>query len=311
MSESSSVLMDMITAACDPMLPEPNLSLNLEICDFINHKQRGTPREAAFVINRYINGRHPSSSLHALTLLDYCVKNCGYPFHLAISSKEYLNNLVRKFPEHPIAITPVQNKILDLIQQWNAALCTTESRFREDFRHINDMYRLLSYKGYRFPTLNATATAILANKSELKTEEQLEREDQIAHGAKLQELLRIGTPAALDQANHLMKIMAGYDMKQRPDYAKQVEDELARVHHRVMSLNDMIHAKRPEQRHDRDSLLHDAIAAVKSSQTSVQKMIGEVGSQDGSDNGERMSRLLELNDQMNAVIDKVSAWKAG
>ena len=34
-------------------------------------------------------------------LLDNCVKNCGYPFHLQIATKEFLNELVRKFPERP------------------------------------------------------------------------------------------------------------------------------------------------------------------------------------------------------------------
>lgn len=36
-----------------------------------------------------------------LQLLDNCVKNCGYPFHLQIATKEFLNELVRKFPERP------------------------------------------------------------------------------------------------------------------------------------------------------------------------------------------------------------------
>ena len=59
----------------------------------------------------------------------------------------------------------------------------------------------------------------------LKTEEELEAEDRAAQEAvmivseetriltwfqKLQELLRRGTPAALEEANELMKILAGY-----------------------------------------------------------------------------------------------------
>lgn len=34
-------------------------------------------------------------------LLDTLVKNCGYPFQLQIATKEFLNELVRKFPERP------------------------------------------------------------------------------------------------------------------------------------------------------------------------------------------------------------------
>ena len=37
-----------------------------------------------------------------IQLLDYCVKNCGYPFQLIISTKDFLNELVKKFPETPI-----------------------------------------------------------------------------------------------------------------------------------------------------------------------------------------------------------------
>jgi ADP-ribosylation factor-binding protein GGA len=38
-------------------------------------------------------------------LLDIMVKNCGYPMHLIISSKEFLNELVRKFPERPTLVS--------------------------------------------------------------------------------------------------------------------------------------------------------------------------------------------------------------
>ena len=44
----------------------------------------------------------------------------------------------------------------------------------------------------------------------MKTAEELEKEDMSAYGVKLEELLRIGTPMALAQANDLMKVMAGY-----------------------------------------------------------------------------------------------------
>ena len=52
---------------------------------------------------------------------------------------------------------PIQQRILELLQQWNSTLCVT-SRYKEDFKHINDMYRLLSFKGYNFPTLSVDPT---------------------------------------------------------------------------------------------------------------------------------------------------------
>ncbi|KAJ3043112.1 hypothetical protein HDV00_005726 [Rhizophlyctis rosea] len=242
--------------------------------------------------------------MHALTLLDYCVKNCGYPFHLIISTKEFLNELVRSFPERPMNTSMVQHRILELVQQWNATLCVS-SRYKNDFKHINDMYRLLSYKGYRFPPLSKEAASVLTEPEALKTEEELEEEDKIAQGAKLQELLRLGTPAALEQANDLMKIMSGYDTERRPDYKKEVESEIDRIEQRVILLNDMLNQKKPEDRWQRDSTVEELYGSAKTAQPRIQKLIGD------GDDDERIARLLELNDLINLVINKYEEFKSG
>jgi hypothetical protein len=80
---------------------------------------------------------------------------------LQIATKEFLNALVRKFPERPLTVpTPVQTRILEMIQEWYTTLCKT-SRYKEDLIHIRDMHRLLAFKGYRFPPAKKTATAVL------------------------------------------------------------------------------------------------------------------------------------------------------
>lgn len=80
-------------------------------------------------------------------LLDHLVKNCGYPFHLQVATKEFLNELVKRFPERPpVFPSPIQTKILELIQEWKATICVT-SKHKEDLVHIRDMHRLLGYKG--------------------------------------------------------------------------------------------------------------------------------------------------------------------
>jgi ADP-ribosylation factor-binding protein GGA len=150
-----------IQQACSPENFEPNLSLNLEIADLINLKKGGAPREAAVAIVTYVNHRNPNVALLALNLLDICVKNCGYPFHLQISTKEFLNELVRRFPERPpIRPTRVQQKILEAIEEWRGTICQT-SRYKEDLGFIRDMHRLLSYKGYVFPEVRREDAAVL------------------------------------------------------------------------------------------------------------------------------------------------------
>jgi ADP-ribosylation factor-binding protein GGA len=97
------------------------------------------------------------------------------------SSKEFLNELVRRFPESPRQISSTQRKILELIAEWNFTYAT-KSRYKDDFKHINDMYRLLEFKGYRFPQIKDGEIASFEPEMNLKTEEQLEKEDQINNG---------------------------------------------------------------------------------------------------------------------------------
>jgi len=57
---------------------------------------------------------------------------------------------------------------------------------------------------------------------------------------KLDELLRRGTPADLEAANDLMKIMAGYDREAIPDYKKQVTDDLQKIEEKALELNNRL-----------------------------------------------------------------------
>jgi ADP-ribosylation factor-binding protein GGA len=157
-----STLQRFILNACDPISNyEPNLALNLEVVDLINSKKGNAPREAASTLVQLINHRNPNVSLLALGLLDICVKNCGYPFHLQISTKEFLNELVRRFPERPpIRPSRVQSKILEAIEEWRGTICQT-SRYKEDLGFIRDMHRLLLYKGYMFPEVRREDAAVL------------------------------------------------------------------------------------------------------------------------------------------------------
>lgn len=141
--------------------------------------------------------------------MDHLVKNVGYPFHLQIATKEFLNELVKRFPERPPMFpSQAQTKILSLIHEWKNTICT-DSKRKEDLVHIRDMHRLLTYKGYRFPALDSRAKGVLNPENNLQSPEELEEEDRAAQAAKLQELIRRGTPRDLEQAQELMKIMSG------------------------------------------------------------------------------------------------------
>ncbi|KAI0674356.1 hypothetical protein C8Q78DRAFT_1014369 [Trametes maxima] len=297
----------LITRACNPGLGEPNYALHLEVADHINQKKANTAREAAMYIARLVNHRNPHVAMLALALLETLVQSCGYAFQLQIATKEFLNELVRRFPERPPPFPgPVMQKILDLVHGWKEGICV-ESRFKDDFGNIRDMHRLLTFKGYRFrdlPRQPAVATA-----SNLKSAEELEAEDREAQEAKLQELIRRGTPRDLAAAQELMKTLAGANPDAKPDYRTQALNELNKLESKVILLNeilDNVDTTRGEKFAQGD--VYDQVASIlKDARPKIQKWISNAE----EDDPESLNLFLQINDQINTVLNRYEAYKKG
>ncbi|KAH0356342.1 VHS-domain-containing protein, partial [Aureobasidium melanogenum] len=292
--------------ACDPQNFEPNLALNLEIADLINAKKGNAPREAAVAIVQYVNHRNPNVSMLALTLLDICVKNCGYAFHLQISTKDFLNELVRRFPERPpMRVSRVQNRILELIEEWRSTICVT-SKYREDLGFIRDMHRLLSYKGYTFPEVKREDAAVLNPTNDLRSAEEMEEEERAAQSAKLQELIRRGTPHDLQEANKLMKIMAGFDTRRKTDYRAKAAEEVAKVQQKARLLEEMLQGYKPGDEIKEGDVFEELANALASAHPKIQKMCEEE-----SEDHEAVAKLFEINDSIHRTSERYKLIKKG
>ncbi|CAG9941377.1 unnamed protein product [Clonostachys rosea f. rosea IK726] len=302
----ASQLLRFIQAACSPENYEPNLALSLEIADLINNKKGTAPREAATAIVSYINHRNPNVALLALNLLDICVKNCGYPFHLQISTKEFLNELVRRFPERPpIRPTRVQAKILEEIEEWRLTICDT-SRYKEDLGFIRDMHRLLSYKGYSFPEVRREDAAVLNPSDNLKSAEEMEEEEKEAQSAKLQELIRRGTPQDLQEANRLMKVMAGYDQRSKTDYRAKAAEEISKIQAKARLLEERLEAFNPGDTMKDGDVFEELASSLQSAQPKIQRMCEEE-----SDDHEAVAKLFEINDSIHRTVERYKLMKKG
>ncbi|KAI5961194.1 GGA2 [Candida pseudojiufengensis] len=302
-------LLRRIYRACRPTNDEPNLALNLEICDYVNAKKGSAPRDAAIAVVKLISQKDPQTSELALALLDNLVKNCGYPFHLQISRKEFLNELVKRFPERPtLRYSRVQRLILAQIEEWYQTICRT-SKYKEDFGYIKDMHRLLSNKGYIFPEVKVEDIAVLNPGDNLKSLDDLQQEEATVHSAKLQELIRRGRPQDLQEANKLMKIMAGFKDDNLKENKKQLKDDIVRLTRKVEILSEMltsIESTGSKIDDNSDEALVELYSSIKSSQPIINKIIEQ-----GDDGEDDIHGLLSLNDDVNNVINKFQLLKGG
>lgn len=68
----------------------------------------------------------------------------------------------------------------------------------------------------------------------------MEEEERAAQSAKLQELIRRGTPQDLQEANKLMKVMAGYDTRNKTDYRAKAAEEVSKIQQKAKILEEML-----------------------------------------------------------------------
>jgi len=73
----------------------------------------------------------------------------------------------------------------------------------------------------------------------------MEEEERAAQSAKLQELIRRGTPSDLQEANHLMKIMAGYDQSTKTDYRQKAAEDIGKLQEKQKLLDEMLMNVKP------------------------------------------------------------------
>jgi ADP-ribosylation factor-binding protein GGA len=73
----------------------------------------------------------------------------------------------------------------------------------------------------------------------------MEEEERAAQSAKLQELIRRGGPEDLQEANRLMKVMAGYDTRHKTDYRAKAAEEVAKIQQKARILEEMLQSHKP------------------------------------------------------------------
>ncbi|KAL6946150.1 hypothetical protein ACO0OE_003131 [Hanseniaspora uvarum] len=293
-----------INRACRSL--EPDLALNLDVADYINEKQGSSARDAVLMIVKLITrSQQQHTAINALSLLDTIVKNCGYPVHLQISRKDFLNELVRNFSERPsIRQSFVERKILLFIEEWYQSLCKF-SDYKQDMQFIKDMRKLLKYKGYTFPKVKEDDINVLKPNKHLKTQKEILKEQEIAQAAKLEELIRSGKPEDLKEANKLMQVMAGFKEDNAIKAKNAILEEIENLKNKSNLFQEMLSASTVDVTND---TILELYYSLKSSQLKFQHIIEEE-EQSGDYDNSITSEILQLNDTINGLLTKFSSMK--
>uniref|UniRef100_A0A3Q0T1F9 Target of myb1 membrane trafficking protein n=1 Tax=Amphilophus citrinellus TaxID=61819 RepID=A0A3Q0T1F9_AMPCI len=136
-----------IERATGSSLPSEDWELNMEICDMINSSEEG-PKDAVRAIKkRAVGNKNFKEVMLALTVLETCVKNCGYRFHILVTTRDFIEGvLVRSIIPRNNPPQILHDRVLGIIQAWADAF-----RSSPDLTGVVSVYEDLRRKGLEFP----------------------------------------------------------------------------------------------------------------------------------------------------------------
>jgi len=134
----------------------------------------------------------------------------------------------------------------------------------------------------------------------------MEEEEREAQSAKLQELIRRGTPEDLREANQLMKVMAGFDTRSKVDYRAKAAEEVGKIQQKARLLEERLAHFKPGDKMVDGDVFSELAAALSSAQPKIQKMCEEE-----SDDHEAVAKLLEINDSIHRTVERYKLLKKG
>ncbi|THD25042.1 hypothetical protein D915_004180 [Fasciola hepatica] len=118
-----------------------------QVCDAINRSPTG-PKDAIRAIRRRFTTSLSSNetiAMHTLLLLEHCMLNCGYRFHVVVANREVLRDLTKC-----LGLTADSNalcqKVLSLIQSWARQFSS-----QIDLQEFVVTFQELRARGVKFP----------------------------------------------------------------------------------------------------------------------------------------------------------------
>ncbi|XP_015929439.1 TOM1-like protein 2 isoform X2 [Parasteatoda tepidariorum] len=281
-----------IEQATDAALPSENWALNMEICDLINDTDEG-PKDAVKAIKKRLQqntGKNYTVVLYTLTVLETCVKNCSKRFHLLVSQKDFILELVKLIGPKNDPPTAVQEKVLSLIQSWADAF-----QNNPDMQGVVQVYHDLKQKGIEFPMTDLDTMAPIhtpqrsvptpATSSAVRPSS-----DQVAHPTPVFQPLR---------SNPMPDVLPpqALPLTLNQEQLAKLRSELDIVQGNMKVFGDMLTELTPGKEHPQDlELLQELQKTCYAMQSRIVDLIDRIGVE------EITSDLLRINDELNNLF---------
>lgn len=110
----------------------------------------------------------------------------------------------------------------------------------------------------------------------------------------------------MQEANRLMKVMAGYDTRHKTDYRAKAAEDVGKIQQKAKLLEERLQTFKPGDTMTEGDVYEELASALQSAQPKIQKMCEEE-----SDDHEAVAKLLEINDSIHRTVERYKLMKKG
>lgn len=286
-----------IERATDGSLQSEDWTLNMEICDIINETEDG-PKDAMRAVKKRLNGnKNYREVMLTLTVLETCVKNCGYRFHMLVTTRDFIDGVLVKIispKNNPPAI--VQDKVLALIQAWADAF-----RSSPDLTGVVHVYEEMKRKGIEFPRSELETLSPIHTPQRQQTAPEMDQQKYSAPVQPKPQPHPASAPPFTAPVAHTSPQMPNLHIagpiNPSPEQICKLRSELDIVRGNTKVMSEMLTEMVPGQEDPSDhELLQELNRTCRAMQQRIVELISRVS------NEEVTEELLHVNDDLNNIF---------
>ncbi|XP_074960652.1 ADP-ribosylation factor-binding protein GGA2 isoform X1 [Phalacrocorax aristotelis] len=278
-----------INKATDPSIPEENWECIQQFCDQVNADREG-PSLASRLLAHKIQSPQEMEALHALTVLETCVNNCGERFHNEIAKFRFLNELIKVLsPKYygTWSSEKVKSRVTEVIFSWTIW-------FPQEVK-IRDAYQMLKKQGIVKEDPKLPEDKILPPPSPRPQNSIFDTDEE--KSKLLARLLKSNHSEDLQAANRLIKSMIKEEQEKSAKMSRRA-NTISEVSENVKRMDELLENYKRQELPKSDQ---DTLQTLFQRCEKLRPLLFRLASETVDDD-EALAEILQANDKLTQVL---------
>ncbi|NXM73360.1 GGA2 protein, partial [Serilophus lunatus] len=284
-----SSLLPLEDQATDPSVPEENWECIQQFCEQVNADTEG-PSLALRLLAHKIQSPQEGEALHALTVLETCVNNCGDRFHSEIAKFRFLNELIKVLSPKYYGIwssEKVKLRVTEVIFSWTVW-------FPQEVK-IRDAYQMLKKQGIVKEDPKLPEDKILPPPSPRPQNSIFDTDEE--KSKLLARLLKSSHPEDLQAANLLIQSVVREEQEKSAQASRRV-GAVREVSDTAKHMEELLQSYRRQELSPADQ---DTLQALSQRCEKLRLLLFRLASETVADD-EALAEVLQANDKLLRVL---------